>query len=156
MAKLADVAEHIGLGVIGGYEIDPPTIQAARTLSNQGRKEFLPRNLVENLKGQIELVKDGGVVPVINLRASEAGSLVAPSQELGSSVSYEIDAHCRQQPMIDERSGEFLLHHPEVLISYVQALKIAGMLVSVKIRAGIAADDVEVGIGREGGGQSQA
>ena len=53
-AYIRDVAEHIGLGVIGGYAIDPPTIQAARTLSNQGRKEFLPRNLVENLKGQIE------------------------------------------------------------------------------------------------------
>ncbi|WP_214036020.1 methanogenesis marker 9 domain-containing protein [Methanospirillum sp.] len=143
-AYIRDVAEHIGLGVIGGYAIDPPTIQAARTLSNQGRKEFLPRNLVENLKGQIELIRAGGVVPVINLRASEAGSLVALSQELGSSVIYEIDAHCRQQPMIDAGCGEFLLHNPEKLIAYVQALKIAGVIVSVKIRAGVAADDVEL------------
>ncbi|OQA57969.1 MAG: hypothetical protein BWY45_01349 [Euryarchaeota archaeon ADurb.Bin294] len=143
-AYIRNLADHIGLGIIGGYAIDEPTIKAARVLSDLGREEFLPRNLVDDLKGQIALIKAAGVVPVINLRASEAGSLNALAQELGNSVIYEIDAHCRQQPMIDARSGEFLLHHPEVLISYVQALKIAGVLVSVKIRAGIAADDVEL------------
>lgn len=143
-AYIRNVAGHIGLGVIGGYAIDKPTIQAARTLSNQGRKEFLPRNIVEDLKGQVALIKAGGVIPVINLRVSEAGSLVALTQELGNSVIYEIDAHCRQQPMIDARSGEFLLHNPEILIAYVQALKIAGVLVSVKIRAGVAEDDVDL------------
>ena len=143
-AYIRNLADHIGLGIIGGYAIDEPTIQAARTLSDQGREEFLPRNLIEDLKGQVALIEAAGVVPVINLRASEAGSLVALAQELGSSIIYEIDAHCRQQPMIEARSGEFLLHHPEILIAYVQALKIAGVLVSVKIRAGVAADDVEL------------
>ncbi len=143
-AYIRNVAEYIGLGVIGGYAIDEPTIRAARILSDQGREEFLPRNLIEDLKGQVALVQAGGVVPVINLRASEAGSLVAVARELGTSVIYEIDAHCRQKAMIDARSGEFLLHNPNILIAYVQALKIAGVTVSVKIRAGVAADDVEL------------
>lgn len=143
-AYIQAVADHIGLGIIGGYAIDDLTIQAARTLSDQGREEFLPKNLIEYLKDQIALIHASGVIPGINIRASEAGSLVALAQELGNSIIYEIDAHCRQQPMIEAGSGEFLLHHPEILISYVQALKIAGVLVSVKIRAGVAADDVEL------------
>lgn len=143
-AYIRNVAEHIGLGIIGGYAIDDLTIQAARALSDQGREEFLPRNVVEDIKGQVALIEASGVVPVVNIRASESGSLAALAQELGNSIVYEIDAHCRQQPMIDARSGEFLLHHPEVLIAYVQALKISGVLVSVKIRAGVASDDVEL------------
>jgi tRNA-dihydrouridine synthase len=124
-AYIRNVAEHIGLGIIGGYAIDDLTIQAARALSDQGREEFLPRNVVEDIKGQVALIEASGVVPVVNIRASESGSLAALAQELGNSIVYEIDAHCRQQPMIDARSGEFLLHHPEVLIAYVQALKIS-------------------------------
>ncbi|PWR73103.1 methanogenesis marker 9 domain-containing protein [Methanospirillum stamsii] len=143
-AYIRDRSDYIGLGIIGGYAIDKKTLNAAKIISDQGRDEFLPRNLIENLKEQIALIQGTGVVPVINLRASEAASLASLAQELGNSVIYEIDAHCRQQPMIEANSGEYLLHHPEILIAYVQTLKIAGVIVSVKIRAGIAADDIEL------------
>lgn len=62
-AYIRNVAEHIGLGIIGGYAIDDLTIQAARALSDQGREEFLPRNVVEDIKGQVALIEASGVMP---------------------------------------------------------------------------------------------
>ena len=88
-AYIQAVADHIGLGIIGGYAIDDLTIQAARTLSDQGREEFLPKNLIEYLKDQIALIHASGVIPGINIRASEAGSLVALAHNLGLKVVAE-------------------------------------------------------------------
>lgn len=141
---ISDLADHIGVGFIGGYAIDTGTMQAAKELIRQGREEFLPGNVADELKKQVALIQKTGVILGVNIRASEAASLVALARELGDGIIYEIDAHCRQKPMIDAGCGEYLLLHQEKLISYVQALKIAGVLVSVKIRAGVASSDPEL------------
>ena len=143
-AYIRDRAPFIGIGFIGGYSIDEKTIAASREMSDAGRDEFLPRDPAADIAGQVALVEGAGVIAGINIRASSAGSLVELATALGDGPIYEIDAHCRQQPMIDAGSGEYLLTHPEILLSYVQALKIAGVLVSVKIRAGVAENDVEL------------
>ncbi len=46
--------------------------------------------------------------------------------------------------MIEAGCGEYLLTNPQKLLSYVQALKITGVMVSVKIRAGVAPNDAEL------------
>jgi TIM-barrel protein len=143
-AYVRDRAAHIGIGFIGGYAIDEKTIAAARALSQKGREEFLPRNPLADIAAQVALIEAAGIIPGINIRASEVNSLVALTEVVGDRAIYEIDAHCRQQEMIDAGCGEYLLTHPERLISYVQTLKITGVLVSVKIRAGVAANDVEL------------
>lgn len=143
-AYIRDRAEYIGIGIIGGYAIDEKTIRAARILSDQGREEFLPRYLIDDIQGQIQLIQASGAIPAVNIRASEPDSLVSLAKSLGSGLIYEIDAHCRQKPMIDAGCGEYLLIHPDKLVAYVQALKITGVMVSVKIRAGINNDDVEL------------
>ena len=143
-AYVRDRAGHIGIGFIGGYAIDEATISAARILSGQGREEFLPRDPIAEIGAQVRLVEAAGVIPGINIRASGVDALVSLVREVGDQAIYEIDAHCRQQTMIDAGCGEFLLTHPEILLSYVQALKISGVLVSVKMRAGVAADDAEL------------
>jgi TIM-barrel protein len=143
-AYIRERAGHVGIGFIGGYAIDERTKAAARELSQQGREEFLPRNPAEEIAAQAALVEAAGVIPGINIRASEVNSLVALAKLVGDQVIYEIDAHCRQQPMIDAGCGEYLLIHPEKLITYVQTLKIIGVTVSVKIRAGVAQNDVEL------------
>lgn len=141
---IRDRAAHVGIGFIGGYAIDEATISAARELSHQGRDEFLPRDPIAEISAQIDLVAAAGVIPGINIRASEVNSLVTISKEIGDRAIYEIDAHCRQQAMIDAGCGEFLLSNLQKLLSYVQALKITGVTVSVKIRAGVAPNDAEL------------
>ncbi len=133
--------DYIGIGFLGGYSIDQPTITASEEMNKQGREEFLPDDPISELKDQVTKLKDSGFVTGVNLRASCPDSLVAVAEELGQGVIYEIDAHCRHEAMKETGAGESLLTDPTRLISYVQSLKIAGVVVSVKMRAGVNGND---------------
>ena len=99
--------DHIGLGFIGGYSIDEPTIEAAKVVAEgDGRKEFLPEDPIAELKVQVAKMEKSDVIPGINLRGSLPDSFSRVAQALGDAVVYEIDAHCRQPAMIAAGSGE--------------------------------------------------
>jgi TIM-barrel protein len=140
-AYVAARAGHVGMAFIGGYSIDPPTIAASRRMAEAGRCEFLPGDPVGELGRQADLLAALPVVGGVNLRASTPGALSELAGSLGDRVIYEIDAHCRQAPMVEAGSGEFLLHHPDLLAEMVRALASKGVPVSVKIRAGVAGND---------------
>ena len=135
-------AAHIGFAFMGGYSIDRPTMEAAKSLAAAGeRKEFLYEDPVAELRGQMALMATSDVIPGINLRGSAPASFRDLARALGDTVVYEIDAHCRQPAMVDAGCGEFYLRNPAKLTEVVRALKDEGVTVSVKIRAGVAADD---------------
>jgi len=135
-------ADHIGAAFIGGYSIDPPAIEAAKTVTADGnRKEFLFDDPVEELKKQMAMMEKSTVVLGLNLRGSSPESFASIARSLGESVVYEVDAHCRQPAMIAAGTGEHYLKKPGELMEVVRALKSENVTVSVKIRAGIAADD---------------
>jgi len=135
-------APHIGAAFIGGYSIDEKTMEAARDIAAAGeRKEFLYDDPVAELTAQMNRVKGSDLVLGLNLRGSAPESFGAIADALGDSVVYEIDAHCRQKPMVDAGCGEHFLTHPKELLSVVRILKKAEVTVSVKMRAGVAADD---------------
>jgi len=134
--------DHIGVGFIGGYAIDRPTMDAARGIaSGDERKEFLYDDPVEALGAEIAQLKTSDVVTGINLRGSSPAAFAAVADAFGDDVVYEIDAHCRQAPMVAAGAGEFYLKNPAALVDVVKTLKSKKVTVSVKIRVGIAADD---------------
>jgi|SRR5271157_2800543 len=134
--------DHIGVGFIGGYAIDRPTMDAARGMVSGGeRKEFLYDDPVEALGAEIAQLKTSDVVTGINLRGSSPAAFAAVADAFGDDVIYEIDAHCRQAPMVAAGAGEFYLKNPAALMDVVKTLKSKKVTVSVKIRVGIAADD---------------
>jgi len=133
--------EHIGLACIGGYSIDEPAMAASREMVKSGRKEFIVDDIFTELHQQISAMEGSDVVLGINMRGTSPAGFAAAARELGDSVIYEIDAHCRQEPMVNAGAGEFYLKNPETLSEVVKVLKNAGVTVSVKIRAGVAADD---------------
>jgi len=148
MAGIVDAAyvlersDHIGAAFIGGYSIDQPTMDAAKAVTAEGnRKEFVYDDPVEELKKQMELMEKSTVVLGLNLRGSTPESFSAIARSLGESVVYEIDAHCRQPAMIAAGCGEHYLKKPGELMAVVRTLKSENVTVSVKIRAGVAADD---------------
>jgi TIM-barrel protein len=148
MAGMVDAAyvlkreEHIGAAFIGGYSIDEPTMEAAAAIAASGdRKEFLYTDPVEELTKQIKKLKKSPVVTGINLRGSTPHSFSAIASALGDSVVYEVDAHCRQEPIVAAGAGEHYLQKPADLIAVVKALKAVEVTVSVKMRVGVAADD---------------
>ncbi len=136
------LAPHIGAGFIGGYSIDERTLAAAHAVVASGdRKEFLYDDPVEELGTQIKNMKGSDVVFGLNLRGSAPESYKTIAELLGDKVVYEIDAHCRQRAMVEAGCGEHYLHNPKKLTEVVKALRSAHVTVSVKIRAGVAADD---------------
>jgi tRNA-dihydrouridine synthase B len=135
-------ADHIGMAFIGGYSVDPTTMNAAKTIAAEGnRKEFLYDNPVEELEKQMALLEKSPLLSGLNLRGSTPESYAAIAGTLGEKVIYEIDAHCRQPAMVAAGCGEHYLKEPADLMAVVKALKSEEVTVSVKIRAGVAADD---------------
>ena len=140
-------AEWIGLACIGGYSIDEKTMDASNALANRGREEYLfssQEEALQEIESQIKEFTDSDVLISVNIRASSPESLTTVARRLGPTIVYEIDAHCRQKEMIEARCGEYLLTHPESLSAYIVALKAENVIVSVKMRAGIAEDDAEL------------
>jgi len=135
---------HVGAAFIGGFSIDEKTLAASNEMAEKGRKEFLWDDPLTELGDQARMIEESDVVAGINIRGSSAESFQEAARCLGDRVIYEIDAHCRQEPMIRAGSGEYYLHHPDDLVSCVQALKSEGVCVSVKIRAGVHADDASL------------
>jgi TIM-barrel protein len=141
-AYVIERAGHIGFAFIGGYSIDQRTMDAARSIAAKGdRKEFLFNDPVEELTKQIALMDKSTVILGINLRGSTPEAFSSLAAAIGDKVVYEIDAHCRQPAMIAAGCGEHYLKKPDELVSIIKALKSHGVTVSVKIRAGVAADD---------------
>ncbi|MGD0534215.1 MAG: methanogenesis marker 9 domain-containing protein [Methanoregula sp.] len=137
-----DRKAHAGVAFMGGFAIDAPTLDAAQAIAAGGeRKEFLYDNPVAALRAEIDQLKTCDVVTGINLRGSSPTSFAAIADSLGDDVVYEIDAHCRQAPMVAAGAGEYYLKNPGALVAVIKALKAKEVTVSVKMRAGVAAND---------------
>jgi tRNA-dihydrouridine synthase B len=153
MAGIVDAAYvlertgHIGFAFIGGYSIDQKTMDAAKLIAAHGeRKEFLYDDPVKELTQQIAKMEKNTVITGINLRGSTPEAFCSVARALGDRVVYEIDAHCRQPAMVAAGCGEHYLKKPDELVAIIRALKNHGVTVSVKIRAGVAADDRQLAI----------
>lgn len=141
-AYVLERADHVGLAFMGGYSIDLPTIEAAKKVVAGGdRKEFICDDPLPELKAHLEKLASTPVVPGLSLRGTTPDAFRAAVRALGTAVVYEIDAHCRQPAMVDAGCGEAYLKNTDKLATIVRALKEEGATVSVKIRAGVAADD---------------
>jgi TIM-barrel protein len=143
-AYVLERAAHIGAAFIGGYSIDAPTLDASRRMAAEGRKEFVYSDPIEALAREIDALKQSDVVAGINLRGSTPGAYAEIARAFEDNVVYEIDAHCRQPAMVEAGCGEHLLHHPADLVAIIRALKAEDVTVSVKVRAGVAANDADL------------
>lgn len=143
-AYVLERAAHVGAAFIGGYSIDAPTLDASRRMAAEGRKEFVYSDPIEALAREIDALKQSDVVAGINLRGSTPEAYAEIARAFEDNVVYEIDAHCRQAPMVEAGCGEHLLHHPGDLVAIIRALKAEDVTVSVKVRAGVAANDADL------------
>ncbi len=73
------------------------------------------------------------VVFGINMRGCSPAAFSMVAEEIGDGVVYEIDAHCRQVPMVEAGSGEYYLKNPVQLADVVKNLKKSDVTISVKI-----------------------
>ena len=116
-------ADNIGAAFIGGYSIDGPALEASRMMAAEGRDEFLFEDPVKEIGHQLDLMSGSDIVAGVNIRAGSPESYADIAKTYGRAAVYEIDAHCRQLPMVQAGCGEYLLTDPVKLIRCVKALK---------------------------------
>ncbi len=150
MAGIADldfvrkVAMSAGLAVLGGYNLDDATNDAAMRIMERGRAEFVTPEPIEYLRSELERLNEMEDPPAIalNVRSTEMKPLLSAAllaKEYGAIL--EIDAHCRQPEMTSIGVGEPLLRDPDRLASMISRVKKTGVALCVKTRSGVVDDE---------------
>ena len=134
---------------VGGYNVDPKTIEAGEKIIKRGRSEFniSPADIIHHIKEQINIIQEdkswNGMVSV-NLRAVTPSPLIDVSKLPGVDV-VEINAHCRQPEIMDLGCGQSLLYNPDKLFKFTrEVVKKSESKVSVKIRANVPDTDMKI------------
>ena len=149
------VESHVGSAFLGGIALDERTRDAARTMVDRDRSEFLPDDPIAFVDDQLGALADAPLRPAFNVRSTtldpvERAAAVCQRHD----AIIEINAHCRQDEMCAAGAGESLLREPDRLAEFVGAAASTGATVSVKGRAeldGVSLPAVAQAIGDAGG-----
>lgn len=142
-SRFAAKFSNAGLIVLGGYNLDERTNEAARKEMVRGRKEFVSDDPMNFLKQELEVSKDLTTIAV-NVRASSQEPFVQAAHLAKTyGAILEINAHCRQPEMLELGAGEALLRDVPRLCEYIREIKKTGVVLSVKTRANVV-NDVEL------------
>ncbi len=142
-SRFASGFRNAGMIVLGGYNLDDKTNDAAQKEIARGRKEFVSKEPMEFLKNELESTK-GLITIAVNVRAATIGPYIeAAHLAKKSSAILEINAHCRQPEMLELGVGEALLKDAPRLCEYIREIKKTGVVLSVKTRANVV-NDVEL------------
>ena len=142
----AQFTDHAGMVVLGGYNLDELTNEAAQREVQRGRSEFITDSPLEFLESELQAItsEDTGTAVMVNVRAANIEAY-ADAARLAKryGVGIEINAHCRQPEIMELGAGESLLGHLDTLREIIETVRSTGAVVSVKTRANVV-DDLEV------------
>lgn len=146
MAGVTDSAffEHFpdaGLYILGGYSIDEATMNASKEMASRGRKEFVSDDVFALMESELQKVSGKGVAIGLNVRATSLEPFLKAA-ELAKKYGalLEINAHCRQEEMQALNVGEAMLKDRIALARIVSEVKKTGVVLSLKMRAGVVDD----------------
>lgn len=129
-------ATEAGLVILGGYNLDAMTKEAASHILARGREEFIHDDPFTVIAEEIASIKGSAVA--INVRSATIEPLLEAAaiiRDMGAIL--ELDAHCRQKEMTDIGAGQALLHDIPRLSAWISRIKGTGVLLSVKVRGNI-------------------
>jgi TIM-barrel protein len=142
-SRFAAKFSNAGLIVLGGYNLDERTNEAARKEMVRGRKEFVSDDPMNFLKQELEASRNITTIAV-NVRAASVEPFIQAAHLTKTyGAILELNAHCRQPEMLELRTGEALLRDLPGLCEYIREIKKTGVVLSVKTRANIV-NDVEL------------
>ena len=142
-SKFASRFKNAGLIILGGYNLDEQTNEAARKEMERGRKEFVSSEPMKFLEAELEATK-GFTTVAVNVRAASLEPFLEAARLAKKfDAILEINAHCRQPEMTKLGVGEALLKDIPRLCEYAREIKKTGVVLSVKTRANVV-DDVEL------------
>ena len=130
-------AAEAGLVILGGYNLDSMTQKAASQMVARGREEFISENPMTIIEKEIRSIKNGNTVAV-NVRSTTVEPLLEAAAIIkDNGAIIELDAHCRQQEMIDIGAGQALVYNIPRLTEWIRKIKDTGVVLSVKIRGNV-------------------
>jgi TIM-barrel protein len=135
-------SQGFDLLTIGGYNADQNAINAGLKIIKRGRSEFdvAKEELVHHIKDEVKFIKKQNhynSLVSVNLRASSPDPIIEISKIPELDV-VEINAHCRQQELVESGCGQALLNDPAMLHDFTSTVvENCKKKVSVKIRANV-------------------
>jgi TIM-barrel protein len=129
----------VGLAIMGGFNADRVSMDAARKAIRRGRREFIFDDPIEGIENEVKKLVTGfeGIF-AINVRSFTLDGYVQAAEiakKYGGII--EINAHCRQPEFTEIKCGQWLLKHPDSLISIIKEIKRLDVVISVKIRGNV-------------------
>lgn len=135
--------QGVDLITLGGFNLDLDTFKAGLENMTNGRKEFIncPHHISEDISEDVKVIREynpswNGKISV-NLRSTTTDSfkLLYANDDIDV---FELNAHCRQQPMLDAGTGQALLHNTSLLCEMLEELTSnCKKEIGVKIRANV-------------------
>ncbi len=133
-------AADAGLVILGGYNLDARTQEAASQMASRGREEFISENPLGLIENEIRSLKTGSAVAV-NVRSTTIEPLLEAAAIIrDKGAILELDAHCRQKEITDIGAGQALLKDVPGLCEWIRMIKGTGVVLSVKIRGNVVGD----------------
>lgn len=128
---------------LGGFNLDLETFKAGLENMTKDRKEFFtcPHHISEDITEFIDVIREynpswNGKISV-NLRAFHANSFKVLYDNKNIDI-FEINAHCRQEPMLEAGTGQALLTNTQLLGEMLEEVTAnSNKEIGVKIRANV-------------------
>lgn len=135
--------QGVDIITLGGFNLDLETFKAGLENMTNDRKEFIncPHHVSEDISEDVKIIKEynptwKGKISV-NLRASQKDSFKVLYGNEDIDI-FEINAHCRQQPMLDAGTGQALLQNTNLLGEMLEEITSkCKKEVGVKIRSNV-------------------
>ncbi len=131
---------NVALAILGGFNADKETNEAALESTKRGRKEFVFRDPLKGIEREIVSSLDFDGKIAVNVRAASVDGYREVAKICGEyGVIMEVNAHCRQPEFVRIGAGQQLLFDPEKLAKIVEVCS-KWCDTFVKIRGGLSVD----------------
>jgi len=137
----ADFAKkhRVGFAILGGFNADRATNEAALKALKRGRKEFVFKEPLKGIESELKKMEDFKGVVGVNIRSSTIEGYLAAAKLAGDfGAVIEVNAHCRQEEFIKIGCGQALIFSEKLSKIVEKTSKFTE--VSVKIRGSLDVD----------------
>jgi len=135
----------VGLAILGGFNADNKSNEVGKKVEGRGRKEFIFEEPVEGIEKEVRIMRKNRRNFAVNVRSATIDGYLAAAEVVKKHGGIiEINAHCRQPEFIEIKCGQWLIFHPDRLVSIVSEVSEIDIPISVKLRGGLNVDYPEI------------
>lgn len=139
-------AQNAGLVILGSYNLDEISIEAAKETVLRNRKEFIFEKPLDAIGNEIKKYREneeGNAALAVSVRGLSIEKLVEAANFFKEkNVIMELDVHCRQPEFTERGLGQGHLRNIDLLKEIVTEIKKTGVVLSVKFRSTVAPPEI--------------